>query len=104
IWRRLQDSDPVERFLSLLEAICRNKIADANERRFRSRRQPSAAGMPHLSIDDLIDPDSPGGDRWVDSLESQEPSPDTAVLQRERLDELWMLLERLPDSWRLAVT
>ena len=40
----------------------------------------------------------------MDALESHEPSPDTAVLQRERLDELWMLLERLPDTWRLAVT
>ena len=107
VWRRLQDEEPVDRFLSLLEVICRNKVADANERRFRQKRQaahPERARSRVVSLDDPVDASSPEGDRLGDCIESNEPSPETAVLQRERLDELWKLLDRLPENWRLAMT
>lgn len=106
VWRRFLEPPPVDRFLSLLEVICRNKVADANERRFRRKRAASttgAAGPWMLSLDEPRDADSPHGERWCDTLESGEPLPETAVLHRERLDELWKLLERLPENWRLAV-
>jgi len=106
VWRRLLEPEPIERFLSLLEAICRNKVADANERRFRRKRlirDPDHSGPWILSLDDPMDSDAPEGGRWGESLESAEPCPETAVLQRERLDELWKLLDRLPEIWRLAV-
>jgi RNA polymerase sigma factor (sigma-70 family) len=107
VWRRLQEPAPIERFLSLLEAICRNKIADGNERRFRRKRMARAqapAGPWLLSLDEPVDPGAPEGDRWSDALEAPGPQPETAILQRERMEELWRLLERLPDNWRLAVT
>jgi RNA polymerase sigma-70 factor (ECF subfamily) len=50
-----------------------------------------------------MDPNSPDGDRWADSIASDDPTPQTAVLHRERLDELWKMLERLPENWRLAM-
>ncbi|HET6386633.1 MAG TPA: sigma-70 family RNA polymerase sigma factor [Armatimonadota bacterium] len=103
VWRRLQDPEPVERFLSLLEAICRHKLADANERRYRRKRRASEDPWI-LSLDAPVDPSSPDGARWADALESNEPAPETALLERERMDELWTLMQRLPESWRLAVT
>jgi RNA polymerase sigma factor (sigma-70 family) len=106
IWRRLQDDEPVERFVSLLEAICRNKTADANERRFRGRRKrdPDAV-VTHavLSLDDPVDPASPDGERWGEALEDPGPCPEAALLEHERFNELWRMLERLPENWRLAI-